>query len=109
MRRDIELCRSILLAVDASEKRAPHLSDIKVATGDDKPEYHIWLLIDAGFIAVEPPGDYFRLTWNGADIVEQLRDEQKWSDALTSVRTRELPETFGVIFGAMNPPRAAPS
>jgi hypothetical protein len=97
MKRDMELCRSILLAIDGHERDDVHLKAVKEVTGEDAPAPQIALLIDAGFLAVSEPGDYFRLTWRGADLVEQIRNEAQWTNVLTALRAQEMPETLDVI------------
>lgn len=87
MKRDLELIRNILLAIEASEDDEPASIDLNFPGVDDLLLYgHVRLLQEAGFIhAIQRQGFNSRalwiphsLTWRGHDFLSAIRDETVW-------------------------------
>ncbi len=91
MKRDMDLARNIMLALE--ESTGPELVDvyIEVYVKGHTPEeisYHVMLLHEAGLIkALDASsfGEYDwrpeRLTWEGHEFLESSRDEGVWKKA----------------------------
>ena len=86
MKRDMDLCRRILLAVEAdsdnSPKEFPFASEYDTFTING----HVRLLEDADLIDVSHPGNMVPwridgLTWAGHDFLDAARDEGRWTSA----------------------------
>jgi Hypothetical protein (DUF2513) len=90
MKRDMDLCREILIEVEKAEYRGVgEPVSLKVENSDnDAISYHIMLLSEAGLIqAVDrnygAPGGWraVRLTWDGHEFLEAARDSKRWEKA----------------------------
>lgn len=91
MKRDMDLARSIMLALE--ESPGPNLVDIymEAYVQGHTPEeisYHVMLLHEAGLIKaldMSSFGQYDwspeRLTWEGHEFLESSRDEGIWKKA----------------------------
>lgn len=86
MKRDMELCRRILLDL---ENKPFGTGLINVEFSDVEPEdvaYHIKLLGEAGLIDAQniSKGDRLRwrvksITWEGHDFLDAIKDESRWN------------------------------
>ena len=102
MKRDMDLCRSILAKVEESEDTA-----VKLTQKDDFPNHtvdkfseHCRLLADAGL--VEPNLRFggvanIRLTWAGHEFVELSRNDSRWKQAVSSITSKGIPMTIDVV------------
>jgi DNA-binding transcriptional ArsR family regulator len=109
MKRDMDLVRKILLAVEASE-RPLDSSLIRIAgyTGESITE-HMRLLNEAGLIegisaySVEHRLKWIelRLTWNGHDFLDAARSESVWNETVTEVRKKTGAVPFEVLKGLL--------
>lgn len=84
MKRDMELVKALLEHLGATG--APSLARPIEITGfdDDSVDYHTSLCADAGYIEIESPFRdtppvMLRLTWQGHDFLEKLRDHENWA------------------------------
>jgi hypothetical protein len=94
MRRDLELIRKMLLAIeDAPSGFAPDLSF--EGYPDAQISYHAYLLIDAGLAkgsdvttmgSEGPEAIITSLTWAGHEFAEAARDEAWWKKAMGIVK-----------------------
>ena len=98
MERDMELIRSILLAVEQHDHgRAP--SDLAIGEySAEQVGYHCYLLGDAGFANVadltnrgsaSPVARILYLTWEGHEFLDAARDDTVWG------KTKERLSTAG--------------
>jgi hypothetical protein len=91
MRRDMDLIRELLLKIDLLDiepggtTRALRPSDPELKIGsfsDDQVDYHLELLMDAGFVDGSCSVDRFfhisKLTWSGHDFLDSVRDPEIW-------------------------------
>ena len=87
MKRDMDLVRTILLAVEKDGTTPLDWIENFQVEGydDDLVGYHVWLLAQAGFLdAID--GSTFDgfsydprcLTWQGAEFLESIRDPEVW-------------------------------
>ena len=93
MKRDMGLIRELLLKLEAFDAQhgslyaiKPPYSDNLGISGfdDDQIEYHVGLIREIGFI--QPPANdlslgfmFSRLTWEGHDYLDAVRDPEIWS------------------------------
>jgi len=105
MKRDLELVRKILLAIeDSSSGWAP---DLKFeGYTDSQVGYHAYLLIDAGLAkgsdvsvmgSEGPEGMISNLTWAGHEFAEAARDETRWKKAVGLVAEKGGSVTLDVM------------
>ncbi len=103
MKRDMDLARAILLAVE--EKGGPDGgSEIDIGFPEKTPEevsYHVQLLHEAGLLQAtdySSIGDYDwmpeRLTWEGHEFLDAARNETLWNRA----KSITLEKTGGLGF-----------
>ena len=86
MKRDMDLIRALLIAVDdAPTPELQVLPDLPPAD-DDEIAYHARLLIQAGFLTAIDISDNAQeryqdlsVTWEGHEFLESVRDPQIWS------------------------------
>lgn len=106
MKRDMDLVRQILLAIEASPE--PTLPQHPVITGVSESDviYNIMLLKQAGLI----DGNDFRamgqpmpvyisigLTWAGHEFLDAARDESRWAKAKARLGGAFNTVTLGVL------------
>jgi hypothetical protein len=85
MRRDSDLIRAILLAIEADDRcEVLRLPDID-GYPDEAVHFHTRLLIERGFLQTffpdrmgMQPWVCIRLTWEGYDFLDNIRDPAVW-------------------------------
>lgn len=86
MKRNLEIIKKILMAVEASEEPLQEVDGVT----DAEFVFHVYLLIDAGFIkgAYQMNGDGVpvvalaqALTWKGCEFIDNARNETVWQKA----------------------------
>ncbi|KQX19050.1 MULTISPECIES: DUF2513 domain-containing protein [unclassified Sphingomonas] len=85
MRRDSDLIRAILLAVEADDRcEVLRLPDIAGYT-DEAVHFHARLLVEKGFLVTyfpdrtgRQPWVCIRLSWEGYDFLDAIRDPAIW-------------------------------
>ena len=99
MKRDMDLARSILLAIEASDQEPGHEIDLSIGDHTDvEVSYHVMLLHEAGLIEALDLGMVGlawrpkRLTWQGHEFLEAARSDSLWERA----KRRALDETGGL-------------
>ncbi len=102
MKRDMDLVRRILLAV----AEMPHHEELQSLDGVDDDDFaqHAEWLHEAGLVAAAishtTRGTHaliFRLTWNGCDFVDAIRDDTLWKKAKDNVMKPSMSFTFDVL------------
>lgn len=106
MRRDLDLIRKILLAVE--EHPGGYAPDSLKFDGytDEQIGYHTYLIIDAG-LAVgsdvstmgqnSPEGMITNLNWSGHEFAEAARDDTRWKKAMGIVKDKGGSVTMDVL------------
>ena len=95
MKRDMEFIRELLLAIEAMDNQNCHSYQIEFPSPQDisKVNYHLHLLIDAGFIEGKPITTFGedvphiwikRMLWAGHDFLDSTKNESIWQ------KTKEL-------------------
>lgn len=105
MKRDLDLIRKMLLAIEeAPSGWAPELSF--EAYTPTQVGYHAYLLIDAGLAkggdvstmgSEAPEGVITSLTWAGHEFAEAARDETRWKNAMGIVKDKGGSITLDVM------------
>ena len=101
MKRDLDLCRALLLSLEKDDS-VTGLKDYKVDdTTDEQVSYHVKLLYEAGLIEAHDASTMnnfkwypLRLTWDGHEFLDTARDDIRWQKAKTIV----LNKTGGLAF-----------
>ncbi len=87
MKRNLDLIRRILFAIEVSQDDEPASIDLNFADVDELHiSHHVRLLQEAGFIhAIQRQGFNTRafwiphsITWRGHDFLSAIRDESVW-------------------------------
>ncbi|TXI24317.1 MAG: DUF2513 domain-containing protein [Nitrosomonas sp.] len=94
MKRDLDLVRSILFAMEANESGFYNqVPDIAGHTTEEVA-YHIYLMGQAGLITTEetttincrsPSAIAMSITWAGHDFLDSVKDETLWNKAKSKV------------------------
>ncbi len=106
MKRDMDLIRKLVLAIESCSDGWPK-EDLKIdGYTADQIGYHAFLLVDAGLASgadVTSSGssgpEYLlsHLTWAGHDFADACRDETIWRKAKATVRDKVGTVTFDVM------------
>lgn len=90
MKRDLDLIRELLLALEAAPEADPVESLIVKGYSKEKIGFHIYLLGDAGFARVAdvstmsdtmPQAMALNITWHGYEFLDSAREPERWSKA----------------------------
>ncbi len=109
MKRDMELIRKILLAVEDSESAfAPDPLIIEGYT-DEQITYHSYLLVNAGLvhghISIESGESLMALveypTWDGHEFLDAARDDARWKKTMHLVAEKGGAVTMSVLQGLL--------
>lgn len=106
MKRDLDLIRKILLALEAHEHGfAPEKLQIEGYT-EEQVDFHMYLLGEAGLAKVaentvigsaSPSAFPLNVTWAGYEFLEAAKDETLWGKAKEKV----MKPAGGVAFGVL--------
>jgi len=97
MKRDLDLCRGILLEVEAG--KAVLQQHVSVAGfSNQQVMYHLLLLVDAGLMTQQD--GCFRLTWSGHEFLDSAREDGRWQRA-KGVIEKAGGATFEVLKGVL--------
>ncbi|MHB0763180.1 DUF2513 domain-containing protein [Stutzerimonas sp. NM35] len=106
MKRDWELVRKILMAVEGLQSGA------QAVTGRDVPgydhalvSYHIFLMKEAGLLDATCSSGFgsgrechaFELTWAGHEFLDQIRTQGVWNKTVGIIREKGLELSFETI------------
>ncbi len=102
MKRDMDLCRKILFAIEEDESGRP-ISDLKIEDYSAKEiMYHCELLYQEGFLQGYKKyfGDQFSvgsLTWEGHDFLDKIREDTVWNKIKEVITQKGATLTFEII------------
>jgi hypothetical protein len=106
MKRDMELIRKIVLALEgAPTGYAPDELDIEGYTPDEVG-YHSYLIMDAGLAEGDridhmgsdsPEAKLLNLTWAGHEFADVARNESRWNEAMDIVQEKGGAVTLSVL------------
>lgn len=101
MKRDMDLCRRILLQRAEDTRSVVH--DFAVDGYDNETiRYHCNLLKQAGFIASQSLDIHNKLfvgelTWQGHEFLESIREDTVWNKTKDVIAKKGLPMVFDVV------------
>ena len=105
MKRDLELIRKMILAIEDSPKGfAPRLT-LKGYT-QEQIGYHAYLLIDAGYAkgkevthneSHSPEAIITRLNWKGHEFADAARDVSRWQKAMELIAEKAGTVTLEIV------------
>ena len=95
MKRDWEIVRKILVELEnLGDSRSLLLPGNVVAFDEQNVNYHIQILSEAGLIEAERHGGEIwvgrRLTWQGHDLLDHMRDQGTWNKVRAVIREKGL-------------------
>lgn len=106
MKRDLNLVRQILLAIEQSPSGfAPRQLVIDGYT-DEQIGYHVHLMKEAGLVEASdttgfksssPEAIARQLTWSGHEFLDAARDDVRWTAALALATAKAGTFTFDVL------------
>lgn len=106
MKRDMDLVRKILLAMDAYEHGfAPH--DLTIPGYDqDVIGHHVWLMAEGKLVtaatitatnSLSPIALPRTITWKGHDFLDAVRNESVWSKVKTQLKDHAISVPFALL------------
>jgi len=109
MKRDMDLVRKLLLAVEASERPLDSSLIRIVGYAGDSITEHMRLLNEASLVegisaySVEHRLKWveLRLTWSGHDFLDVARNENLWNETMAEVRKQTGTVSFDVLKGLL--------
>ena len=105
MKRDMDLCRKILFAIEASDELVIYGLDIE-GYSSTQIAYHCKLLYEAGLIsdygAMSSDDEISefgvgQLSWDGHDYLEKIRDDTTWNKIKAYITEKALPFTIDIV------------
>ena len=106
MKRDLDLVRQILIAMESGEHGFVGDTFTIEDYSDEQIGYHVFLMADAGLISAldattisdeSPSAIPKSITWAGHDFLDSVRDETVWKKACSMV----INPTVGVAFDVL--------
>jgi hypothetical protein len=97
MKRDMELIRKILIAIEQSPSASPpsEVQELQMeGYSEEEVGYHALLIIEAGLAkgkditgsGLGPRGLITRLTWQGHEFLDAVQDDTRWAKARAIVK-----------------------
>jgi hypothetical protein len=106
MKRDMDLIRKMLLALESEEPSEIAWKDVKEGYSEEQYAYHGNWLIDSGLVEGSsvtdgqglPSGNILLyLTWNGCDFLDSIRDASIWEKTKANLLKPGASMTFALI------------
>ena len=105
MKRDMDLARHILFAIEEHDGDPLRYIDLKISGRTDREvSYHVMLLGEARLVEVKNYGNANRfeyrprrLTWEGHEFLDAVRDDTVWKRAKSETLAKTGQLTFEVI------------
>lgn len=108
MKRDMELVRQILIAIGDSEFWSDMGLPLIEGHSIDEVRHHVLIMEDAGLLSLvegRKTEDLFgqtedlelRLTWEGHEFLEKIRDEKIWNSILKTTKEKTGGLSFEII------------
>jgi hypothetical protein len=105
MKRDMELIRELMLAIESQD--GDENTDLEPAGYDESQiDYHLELLIEAGLVVGEvhhmmggnrPVMRIERLSWEGHEFLDNARNEPVWKETMKTVKEKGGSVAVGVL------------
>jgi hypothetical protein len=110
MRRDPELIRTILLAIEADDSAGAGVTLAIPDVSTSQVGYHVKLLTQAGFVEAqdvttrEDGVEWLAssLTWQGHEFLDAARDKKIWRKALSKTGKAASSVSFAILVEVLN-------
>lgn len=83
MKRDMDLVRTLLFELEKQSYIVAASGVVNIDGYDDEAiHYHLRILTDSPYVMaqdVRGTPNYFRLTWEGHEFLESIRDDTRWN------------------------------
>ena len=106
MKRDMELCRKILFAIE-EEYIDVAIRNLKIENYPmEQVAYHCKILHEAGLVSdyeAKYGGNHIisfdvgSITWNGHEYLDTIRQDSRWNEIKKQIISKSLPMTIDVI------------
>ena len=106
MKRDMELCREILFALEEQYVDTAIVNLKVVGHGMKEVAYHCKLLYEAGFVASYNPKygsntllafSVGGMTWDGHEFLDKIREDTVWNKTKDLIKEKGLPMALEVV------------
>lgn len=106
MKRDMELVRKIVFAIENYPSGYAPKSLIIDDYTDEQISYHVYIMSKAGLVegldvtnsnSTSPQAIARNLTWQGHEFAEAARDDTRWNEAMKIVKEKGGTVTIGVL------------
>jgi hypothetical protein len=108
MKRDMELIRALMLAIDSKDGYEFWAEELEVSGDWDITEikYHLQLINDVGFISANIQYDngdssphilIDRMSWNGHEFLDNTRNESVWKETVKVVKEKGGSMAIGIL------------
>ena len=106
MRRDWDVIRTILLAVEQGDGEKEIPSSAFSGIDESIIAYHMWLMIETGLVegGGRPPGSMgppvafiHRLRWSGHELLDEIRADTAWNRIKETARAKGIDLTVDSI------------
>ena len=105
MKRNMDLCRDILLNLEA-QSFAPGVIEVKIDDiSEQEVSYHLMLLAQAGLVEAEDLSNSTQkmkwrascLTWDGHEFLEASRNQTTWDRVKATMREKSVGMSIDII------------
>lgn len=104
MHRNLDLCRQILLTLEARDPGAQVFNFASFGVDEATVNCHIELLHEAGLLQAIISDGFdglstrpLRLTWQGHDFLDACRSDSTWQKAKDTLREKVGSAAFGIV------------
>lgn len=106
MKRDMELIRKMLLALESEEPSEVAWKDVHENYTAEQYNYHSYWLVEAGLAngvvstderGLPSPAVLLHLTWSGCDFLDSIRDASVWEKTKTNLLKPGASMTFALV------------
>ncbi len=105
MKRDLELVREILLAVEKSDQAPDEWVNINLPSRNPSlVSYHVKMLHDAGLLDATDLSDFSEsswvprsLTWAGHEFLDAARNDTVWNKAISTLKEKSASVPFEIL------------
>lgn len=110
MKRDVNLVRKILFALEAIESYDDPVKDLLEEESRESISYHVLIMTEGGLIeSIEQTKTFnsracfyaTRLTWEGHEFLDASRNDNIWNKALSEIGTKGGSFTLDIVKGLL--------
>lgn len=107
MKRDLDLCREILLYIEEYGKPSEALEIDFKDYSDEEISYNLDLLSEAGYMelttgSAEDKLVWGRISWDGHEYLAAIKDDKTWNKAKEHIKSKIGSASFSVLLQVLN-------